>query len=1026
MRHLMELPVLVLLSVLTDAQPLPGVVTQDSRLTLAGPPDHASWLLQPDLRRERIVFVSNGDVWAASENAGWEARNLTDSLGPESSPKLSHDGKWVAYRHPVDGVFVVPFEGGEAKQLTFRGDPGTVLGWTVDGQIAYTGSESAPFPDAMGLSFVRPTGGQPRHTGVAEIGYAWFDPNGVDMIFSRSSVSTGTHARFHGGGANQILRLNLQNGRYENLFPSKWSRHAAVVFQGDAYFVGTEADAALNLWKVNASGPVRLTDFTIDGVRNLSCDGQRLVVEQNGKLFWFDPADRRLTQIPVTLKDLAEPPSKASFKVADSVTEVDPAPDGTDVAVVARGEVFVSENGRLQNISNHSGANDSAATWSKDGKSLAFVSDRTGEHAIHLWDRATKQTRLLSTCSRWPVWIEWSAKGDGLFYLLDRESVHWVDAKTGKDQQIATVSKWVTSHSSSPDGRFMALTAALENNRTSVILVDRTTQQSYRVTDPRYIDTSCVFDSSENVLYFLSRRNGRPNLSQELPDLNLSGGMSLARIDLRDPSMLTPTCDFRSKTHWIDPEGKDLDSLASHPQGAVVSGADGHFVLDRSTMRLREDFAGTQGQSFPSPYGSSRATNVDGMLKVDSWDEGWKAASSFTLDTTFEIDLRQEWESMYWSVHRFHRDQFYDREMLGVDWKAVGAHYAKDLARVRSRDDLTILMARMMGELPGGHNGVTGAPAAALPPARPEAPETGMIVGWDGEGARILRVLRGRTDMQMFGSLESGVEGRVKEGQYIRSVNGEPVTDTVGFDELTVGIEGTDVVLLEVAETATGPTRKVEVRFLDNYLGYTDFLDRTIERVAQLSGGRIGYAHIFDTYSQGGGTFSDGFYSQWHLDGFLLDARWNRGGNANPGFIDAMQARSLFLEVKKFGEPSSDSGSMTGPIAMLVNRETVSGGDLLACAFKARQVGTLVGDRTSGRTIGNQWYGQLIDGSSVRTSESHNLEWATRKDAGENVGVLPDVEVELIPKLGFSVQDEQLDRAVEALLQRMRAEAAKQ
>ena len=566
----------------------------------------------------------------------------------------------------------------------------------------------------------------------------------------------------------------------------------------------------------------------------------------------------------------------------------------------------------------------------------------------------------------------------------------------------------------------MAMTAAQANKRTSVVLVDRMTQKSYRVTDPRYIDTSCVFDSQEKFLYFLSRRNGRPNLTQELPDLNLTGGMSLARIDLRDLSILSERNDFRSKTQWIDVEGKDFESLSSHPEGVVVSGADGRFVLDRSTKRLNEDPVESQGQLYPSPYGTSRAQLAEGVLKVDAWDEAWKPVTSFKLEDAFTIDLRQEWESMYWSVHRFHRDQFYARDMLGVNWEAIGAHYAKDLPRVQSRDDLTILVARMTGELPGGHNGVTGDPAAALPPARPKAPETGLIVGWDGAGAKVLRVLRGRTDMQMFGSLESGVEGRVSQGQYVRSVNGQAVTETVGFDELTVGIKPTDQVWLEVSETAKGPKQKVEVRFLNNYLGYSDFLDRTVERVAELSGGRIGYAHIFDTFSQGGGTFSDGFYSQWHLDGFLLDARWNRGGKSNPGFIDALQGRALFMEVKKFGEPSIDTGSMTGPIAMLVNQETVSGGDLLADAFKFRQVGTLMGVRTSGRTIGNQWYGQLIDGSIVRTSESHNLEWATRKDAGENMGVPPDVEVEWIPKLEFSVQDEQLDRAVELLLAKMR------
>ncbi len=60
-------------------------------------------LIQPDVRGERITFVSQGDVWVTSRHEKWVARNLTDSQGGESNPKLSHDGQWIAYNHPVDG-----------------------------------------------------------------------------------------------------------------------------------------------------------------------------------------------------------------------------------------------------------------------------------------------------------------------------------------------------------------------------------------------------------------------------------------------------------------------------------------------------------------------------------------------------------------------------------------------------------------------------------------------------------------------------------------------------------------------------------------------------------------------------------------------------------------------------------------------------------------------------------------------------------------------------------------------------------
>ncbi len=153
-------------------------------------------------------------------------------------------------------VFVTAINGDPAnrKQLTFKGNRGTVFGVDYRWKNCYAAYESAPFPDAKGLSFVRRTGGQPQHTGIAEIGYAWFDPNGRDMIYSKSALGTGVNAKFHGGGANQVLCFDLANGELEHLYPSRWARHSAVVCHGEVYFIGTEGESSLNLWKANQSG----------------------------------------------------------------------------------------------------------------------------------------------------------------------------------------------------------------------------------------------------------------------------------------------------------------------------------------------------------------------------------------------------------------------------------------------------------------------------------------------------------------------------------------------------------------------------------------------------------------------------------------------------------------------------------------------------------------------------------------------------------------------------------------------------
>ncbi len=976
------------------------------------------FLVQPDVQGDRIVFVSRGDIWAASSHDRWVAKNLTKSQEIESQPKLSCDGKWVAYHQSMNGVFVIPFEGGDSKRLTFRGGQGEVLDWTTDGRIAYTCHESSPFPDSLGLSFVNPRGGQPQHTGIVEISYAWFDPAGEEMLFSRSSVSTSTSAKFHGGAANQILKFSWKTGEHQHLFPSIWSRHCAVRYHGDIYFIGTEGDESLNLWSIDESGsPKQRTFFEIDGIRSLASDGQNIVLEMGGNLFHYVPDADRLDQIPIEFEESGSQESTTVHELAKSVDEISPTSNGNAIALTARGEVFVFANGSLLNITQGSPGNDSSIAWSPDGLHLAFLSDRTREEGIYVWSREKNEIRHLVTLGRRPVWLQWSPSGQEIYYLLDRESLHRVDTNNGEDTAIANVSRWTTGFSMSKSGKWVALITAQANRRTNVVLVDLRNRKSLRVTDPMYVDYACQFDREEDALHFLSRRNGRPDLSDDLPDLSLTGGMSLARIDLAQVSSEMPWKDIRSRTRWIDTQGVEVDTLRPHPIGLELTGKDGNYLLDKSNWSLKRVDDAPEVSWFTSVDGAARASLTNDRIEFENWRDGWTSSGSLALNQGLSVHDSLERESMFWFVHRFQRDHFYDPNMLGVDWRNVGDHYSRYLSRISTRHELGIVLSRMIGEVPGGHNGVSLAPSSPTLESLARAPESGLIVGWDGEGAKILRVLRGRTDMQMFGSLESGVEGKVLEGQYIRSVNGNMVDERTGFDERTVGIHPNDEVVLGVSDSLDGNVQSIKVRLLGNYLGYSDFLDRTTERVQELSGGRVGYTHIFDTYSQGGGTFSDGFYSQSNLEGFILDARWNRGGNSNPGFIDAMQARALFVEAKRYGEPSEDTASMTGPIALLVNRTTVSGGDLLASAFKSRSVGKVIGSRTAGRTIGNQWYGQMIDRSVVRTSESRHLDWVTKKDAGENVGIQPDLEIEMIPRIEFSVHDEQLEQAVKSILE---------
>ena len=88
----------------------------------------------PDYHEGKIVFSYLGDIWLAQED-GSNPRRLTVHKAFNAHPRLSPDGKWIAFssnRYGDSDVFVIPAEGGTARRLTFHSAPDTVVGWSRD------------------------------------------------------------------------------------------------------------------------------------------------------------------------------------------------------------------------------------------------------------------------------------------------------------------------------------------------------------------------------------------------------------------------------------------------------------------------------------------------------------------------------------------------------------------------------------------------------------------------------------------------------------------------------------------------------------------------------------------------------------------------------------------------------------------------------------------------------------------------------------------------------------------------------
>jgi len=405
----------------------------------------------------------------------------------------------------------------------------------------------------------------------------------------------------------------------------------------------------------------------------------------------------------------------------------------------------------------------------------------------------------------------------------------------------------------------------------------------------------------------------------------------------------------------------------------------------------------------PGPGGAETA----GPLKTD--------------DLQVAVDPRLEWRQMFDEVWRGERDFFYDRGLHGLDLARAKATYAPYLAAVAHRSDLTYLLTEMLNQLTVGHMFIRGG----------DAPKAGTVSGGllgcdyriENGRYRIAKVLTGESWNPGLRAPLTQPGVNVKAGEYLLAVGGRELRAS---DEVFALFETTAdrQVTIRVGPSPDGAgARDVTVVPVkdETELRARDWIEANRRKVDALSGGRLAYVYVPDTGGDGYASFNRYFFAQTQKSGAVIDERFN-GGGALADYIVEYLTRPL-LNYIHFREGKDDIptplGAIYGPKAMLVNELAGSGGDALPWYFRKMKVGPLVGKRTWGGLIASFPAPQLMDGGFVTAPDGaiYGLEGAWEV---ENVGVAPDIEVDLDPKSWREGQDPQLEKAVAWLLEELK------
>jgi tricorn protease len=391
---------------------------------------------------------------------------------------------------------------------------------------------------------------------------------------------------------------------------------------------------------------------------------------------------------------------------------------------------------------------------------------------------------------------------------------------------------------------------------------------------------------------------------------------------------------------------------------------------------------------------------------------------------TMTVDPRAEWKQVFEDTWRWYRDFFYDANMHGQDWNAIGAKFRALLPELNSRQELNDLLSQMVGELCVSHTYVGG---GDLGPGRPlPSPVYSGYLGADfvAENGvyKFVKVYGPTAYARDLKAPLADPAPRVREGEYLLAIDGKPLRAPEAVQSRLQVIKGQKVTLTVNSKPSMEGARTLVVEPLarDWELRYHRWIAGNIAAVDKASNGQLGYMHITAMGDQNIGQFDKYWRAFRYKKGIVIDVRGNGGGWIEYFLIDKLERKQVGFNVLKgmapFRYPNTASD---GRFVFLTNEQNGSDGEGFLMHARAQNLGTIVGVPSWGGLVGIINTQFTVDGGTVEQS-NNGFYGEDGKWWVENHGVEPDLLVENDPASLIQGRDRQLEVGIETLIKQLK------
>ncbi len=536
-------------------------------------------LQMPALSKTQLVFVYAGDLWSVAREGGSAVR-LTTGTGYETEPAFSPDGTRIAFTGEYDGnvdVFVIPSSGGVPKRLTWHPAADHVLGWTPDGKHILFSSQRTAYSRFSEIFSVPAEGGVEEKLPLPTGYEASVSPDGQSIAYVPIARAFAMWKNYRGGSTTRIWLARLSDSSITRI-PRANSNDFAPMWAGDrVYFLS------------DRNGPVTLFYYDIksnavrEAIRNQGMDlksaslgPDAIAYEQFGGIYLYDLKTGRTKPVSIHVEgDMPE--LRAHFvSVAKRLGSGAVSPNGARALFAPRGEIITvpAEKGDARNLTNTPGIMERDPQWSPDGKTIAYLSDESGEYALHLRSQ---------TGAGEPVKIELKpgfyqspsfAPDSRKIALVDSFQRLWyVDLDSKKQVEVAQdyyqMRAGSIAGSWSPDSKWLAYSKVLPNNMSAIHLYSLADGKATQVTDGMSDAANPVFDKDGKYLYFTASTNSGESLGLDIHRTARTSTSSIYMAVL-DKTLASPFAPESDEEKDLDKKTPDAGKSGNSPDASPV------------------------------------------------------------------------------------------------------------------------------------------------------------------------------------------------------------------------------------------------------------------------------------------------------------------------------------------------------------------------------------------------------------------------------------------------------------------------